>query len=585
MPKIKDIPKFDRPREKFLEKGPDALTDSELLAILLGSGVKGTNVKVLSRNILKKFGDNFLNASVNDLVQISGIGQAKALQISSAFALTRRIFDKQNSLDNLILSAQDAISLVSDLKDKKQEHLICLYLNARNALIKKETISIGILDKSIIHPREIFAPGLEMRAAGVILVHNHPSGNPKPSEQDKQVAKRIIEAGQLMGVNVIDFLILAKDGVYSILSNLKNTKLTNTEYVVEGSQASLFDLLVDANQDYFYGKRNNADISLTDEKKYTVVSLFTGCGGLDLGFGGNFNFLDKEYAAPNFEIIWANDIDESSCVSYQKYFKHKIVCGDITEILKSRYVSSLDKALPKKVDIVLGGFPCQDFSHAGKRKGFNSTRGLLYKSMAEVIKRTKPVLFVAENVRGLLTMNGGAAIQTIKKDFEELGYHVVYELLTAADYGVPQTRERVIIVGTKKDKLPPFEDFNPILDEKSWVNLKQAIGDLEKKGEGEIANHYWSKAKKNNGQGNSVVSANKPGPTMRTEHHGNIEYHWNKKRRLSAREAARIQSFPDNYIFYPSTSSAYRQIGNAVPPVLAWHVATAIEKFLDKYLK
>jgi len=104
MTKLKDIPKFDRPREKFLEKGPDALNDSELLAILLGSGIKGTNVKVLAQKILKKFGDNFLNASVDDLTQISGIGQAKALQISSALALTKRIFDKQNSLDNLILS-------------------------------------------------------------------------------------------------------------------------------------------------------------------------------------------------------------------------------------------------------------------------------------------------------------------------------------------------------------------------------------------------------------------------------------------------------------------------------------------------
>jgi DNA (cytosine-5)-methyltransferase 1 len=585
MTKLKDIPKFDRPREKFLEKGPDALTDSELLAILLGSGIKGTNVKVLSQKILKKFGDNFLNASIDDLMQISGIGQAKALQISAALALTKRIFDKQNSLDNLILSAQDAIILVSDLKDKKQEHLICLYLNARNALLKKETISIGTLDKSIIHPREIFAPGLEMHAAGVILVHNHPSGDSSPSEQDKQVAKRIIEAGQLMGVNVIDFLIIAKNGVHSILGEIKNTELTNTEYVAEGSQATLFDLLVDTNQKHFYGEDVNVNVSSMDKKRYKVVSLFAGCGGLDLGFVGNFDFLGKRYGSNNFEIIWANDIDESSCVSYQKYFKHKIVCGDIVKILESKYVSSLDKALPKKADIVLGGFPCQDFSHAGKRKGFNSMRGLLYKSMAEVIKRTKPVLFVAENVEGLLTMNGGEAIQTIVKDFKKLGYHVVYKLLTAANYGVPQIRKRVIIVGTRKDKLPPFEHPKPILNENIWVNLKQAIGDLEKINEGKIANHYWSKAKKNKGQGNSVVSADKPGPTMRTEHHGNIEYHWNGKRRLSAREAARIQSFPDDYIFYPSTSSAYKQIGNAVPPVLAWHVATAIEKFLDKYLK
>jgi len=323
-----------------------------------------------------------------------------------------------------------------------------------------------------------------------------------------------------------------------------------------------------------------------DKTPFSVLSLFSGCGGLDLGFSGGFEFLNKQYPKNNFKVVWANDINEPSCQTFARYFKRDVVCGDITQILNGRYSARLfDAQLPQKVDIVLGGFPCQDFSHAGKRKGFNSKRGLLYQSMAEVIKRTKPVLFVAENVRGLLTMNGGEAIQIIIKDFEKLGYSVVYKLLTAADYGVPQKRERVIIVGTRKDKLPPFEHPKPVLNKNNWVNLKQAIGDLEKVEEGKIANHYWSKAKKNNGQGNSVVSADKPGPTMRTEHHGNIEYHWNGKRRLSAREAARIQSFPDDFIFYPSTSSAYKQIGNAVPPVLAWHVATAIENFLDKYLK
>src|SRR3989339_992354 len=257
MTKLKDTPKFDRPREKFLEKGPDALTDGELLAIQLGSGTKNVNVKVLAQKILKKFGDNLINVSVDDLIKIHGIGQAKALQILSMVALAKRLYDRQNAPDNLILSAQDAIKLVPELKDKKQEHLVCLYLNARNALIKKETISIGTLDKSIIHPREIFAPGLEMRTAGVILAHNHPSGDPKPSEQDKQVAKRIIEAGKLMGVNVVDFLIIAKNGTHSILGEIKNTKPTDTEYLAEGEQSSLFDLLVDANRAYFLGKGVN----------------------------------------------------------------------------------------------------------------------------------------------------------------------------------------------------------------------------------------------------------------------------------------------------------------------------------------
>ena len=123
------------------------------------------------------------------------------------------------------------------------------------------------------------------------------------------------------------------------------------------------------------------------------------------------------------------------------------------------------------------------------------------------------------------------------------------------------------------------------LNKTNWITLKTAIGDLENKKEGAEENHFWSKAKKNNGQGNNAVKKEHPGPTMRAEHHGNIEFHWNEKRRLSAREAARIQSFPDDFTFYPSTSSAYKQIGNAVPPVFAWHLAKSINKFLSSSLK
>jgi DNA (cytosine-5)-methyltransferase 1 len=317
-------------------------------------------------------------------------------------------------------------------------------------------------------------------------------------------------------------------------------------------------------------------------KKYTLLSLFTGCGGLDLGFRGDFSFLGKKYARRNFEIVWANDINPDACETFRNNFDEEIVCGDLRTILEGK-VSG--KSVPGKVDVVLGGFPCQDFSHAGKRLGFDSKRGVLYQSMAEVVRRTKPLVFMAENVRGLLTMNNGRVIETIKRDFGKLGYHVEHKLLLAADYGVPQNRERVIIIGTKKSVLPPFEYPKPSVDEAHRVNLKAALGDLEGLKAGEVANHFWSCAKMNNGQGNSTVSASKPGPTMRAEHHGNIEWHWNGKRRLSAREAARIQSFPDDFIFYPSTSAAYRQIGNAVPPVLGWHLASAVQQFLDKHLR
>ena len=322
------------------------------------------------------------------------------------------------------------------------------------------------------------------------------------------------------------------------------------------------------------------------KKNYSVLSLFSGCGGLDLGFKGGFSFLGKLYAPLNFNVVWANDILKDACLTYKKNLNHDIVCADINKVLyPENFLINPNTPLPEEVDIVLGGFPCQDFSLAGKRRGFNNTtRGLLYKSMCKVIKRTKPILFVAENVKGLLSMDRGEALKTIIKDFSDLGYSVDPHLYLAADYGVPQMRERVLIVGTRKDKLPVFKAPSPATPKPSWVNVKEAIEDLENVLEGDVINHYWSKAKTNKGQGNNAISPDKPGPTMRAEHHGNIEYHWNRKRRLSAREAARIQSFPDNFIFYPSTSSAYKQIGNAVPPVLAWHVAKAIQEFLDENL-
>ncbi len=282
--------------------------------------------------------------------------------------------------------------------------------------------------------------------------------------------------------------------------------------------------------------------------------------------------------------MWANDIEKTACQTYQSYFNHNIICGDIRDIVKDDQTDLFHKKIPNSVDIVIGGFPCQDFSHAGKRKGFKSDRGTLYQAMSDVIKETKPLLFLAENVKGLLTMNNGDAIKTIIKDFESLGYNISYKLFITADFEVPQKRERVVIIGTKKDLLPQFEFPNAILKKQDWVTLNKAIGDLENQEEGESENHYWSKAKRNNGQGNNNVIKNKPGPTMRAEHHGNIEFHWSGKRRLSAREAARIQSFPDDFIFKPSTSRAYKQIGNAVPPVFAWHIAKSIEKFLSKNL-
>jgi adenine-specific DNA-methyltransferase len=239
--KIKDLPKIERPREKFLQKGADALSKSDLLAILLGSGIKGKNVRQLSENIIKKFGKNFLNITVDDLLEISGIGQAKALQITSAISLVKRFYDEDKTNEIVIKNLQDVLSITYDLRDKKKEHLVCLYLNARNILLEKEIVSVGLLDKALLHPREIFYPATELNAASVILVHNHPSGDSSPSEKDNQIIEKIVQAGEIMGIPVIDFIIVSENNNYSFYEKLK--KNDGFGYVADGDQGTLFAML------------------------------------------------------------------------------------------------------------------------------------------------------------------------------------------------------------------------------------------------------------------------------------------------------------------------------------------------------
>ena len=242
MGKLKDIPKIDRPRERFLQKGADALSKSDLLAILLGSGIKGKNVRELSESIIKKFGKNFLNITVDDLLEISGIGQAKALQITSAISLVKRFYADEKSNETIIKNSQDVLSFTYDLRDKKKEHLVCLYLNARNSLLKKEIVSVGLLDKTLLHPREIFYPATELNAASVILIHNHPSGDSSPSEKDNQIVEKIVQAGEIMGIPVIDFIIISENSHYSFYEKLRKQK-ESFDYVADGIQGTLFAIL------------------------------------------------------------------------------------------------------------------------------------------------------------------------------------------------------------------------------------------------------------------------------------------------------------------------------------------------------
>ena len=360
--------------------------------------------------------------------------------------------------------------------------------------------------------------------------------------------------------------------------------------------------------------------------KLKVLSLFTGIGGMDMGFDGevivhndsveNKEYIEKNYSIKdfvvlkknNFECIFQNDILKGAKEVFG--FNHDNSNYNTTSI----YNLISENFVFPQADVVIGGFPCQDFSHAGKRKGFDSekghdlkekvvpakdnSRGTLYKSFVEVVKRVKPKIFVAENVYGLMTMKN-EPIKQIMKDFAEIGYDVNYQVIYCPDYGIPQTRKRVIIMGISKEKNKDIsEGWNYITKNKTTCNIGKYFQHLEEPTiTRDISQMMYSKAKKlKKGQGQTEVNLESFAPTMRAEHHGNIEFRRHKdskcnvnekdmiERRLTVREAGLIQTFPPDYIFSTKKNMvAYKYIGNAVPPLLGYLIADKINELCNKH--
>lgn len=405
-----------------------------------------------------------------------------------------------------------------------------------------------------------------------------------------------------------------------------------------------------------------------------VLSLFSGCGGIDLGFEGDFNVLTasvnpalnpswsiekinarwSHLGKTSFHTVFANDIKPEAKAAWTNYFSGKGIdpenyyLDSIVDLVKLQKENKIN-IFPSNIDVLIGGFPCQDFSVSGKRMGFESTtghdgkkisaeeptvenRGQLYMWMREVISITKPKVFVAENVKGLTNLTD--AKEVIERDFASVcngGYIVVpAQVLNAGNYGVPQGRERVIFYGLKKSALTPealeelskeeiSEQYSPYpikthyidaeekqVHMKKYVTVKQALEDLvEPEQSADISQQKYSKAKYmgKHCQGQQEIRLDGLAPTIRSEHHGNIEFrrlskeHGGKhktelkqglnERRLSVRECARIQTFPDEYQFVIpalngnksiSGSEAYKIIGNAVPPLLGYHIAKRLEE-------
>lgn len=214
MAKIKDIPKIEQPRERLEKYGPGKLSEAELLAILLGTGTKGIHVLDLARKILRKIsGEAMKDVSVEELKKIHGLGSAKACEIVAALEFGKRLLQGKRAA--LLLSPQDAWNELKDIRNHKKEHFVIFFLDSRNQEVRREIISVGTLNASLVHPREVFEPAIQCLASHILIAHNHPSGNCEPSEEDIELTKRLADAGKILGIEIIDHVIVSPSGFLS----------------------------------------------------------------------------------------------------------------------------------------------------------------------------------------------------------------------------------------------------------------------------------------------------------------------------------------------------------------------------------
>lgn len=313
--------------------------------------------------------------------------------------------------------------------------------------------------------------------------------------------------------------------------------------------------------------------------KLRVVSLFAGAGGLDFGL-----------KQAGMDIVWAVDNDADAVETYRANIGDHIVCEDIQKIESTDIPDS---------DIIVGGFPCQGFSVANRFRAVSDERNILYREMLRVIRDKKPKWFVAENVIGILSLGGGRVFEKILRDFDTAGYRMRYQLVNMADYGVPQTRKRVVILGTRKDlpeqyaivHPPATHSKNKTLDNKlPWITMNEALEELRKFGKrlpNEIGSRY--KVQYRNFTGHRKTEGNKPSPTILARGNGAGGVcaipHPTESRRLTVRESAFIQTFPPDFVFFGKANSMYRQVGNAVPVLYARKLGLSIIRMANQQLE
>ncbi|MDR2970853.1 MAG: DNA cytosine methyltransferase [Bacteroidales bacterium] len=317
-----------------------------------------------------------------------------------------------------------------------------------------------------------------------------------------------------------------------------------------------------------------------EKQSYSVVSYFCGCGGLDLGFRGDFRYKNTNYARLPFDIKAAYDNEVRCIETYNGYFGSE--CAFVKDL------SSIDIKSVPKAQVLIGGFPCQEFSSCGPLGGIETERGRLYETLISYMDEHQPTVVVGENVINLERMNGGTVLETIKTDLANVGYKIEVWKLFAPDYGIPQRRARLFFICIRDDIYSqygfPSKPIARFIGKHR--SIEWAIGDLINIIDDSIPNQdqYFgaSRAKRGNGQGDESNKKDLPAYTIRANPKSRVQFHYSLERRLTVRECARIQTFPDDFVFTHAKTASISQIGNAVPPVLAYSVAKTVATYLNK---
>ena len=339
--------------------------------------------------------------------------------------------------------------------------------------------------------------------------------------------------------------------------------------------------------EYEYGMKDNPtvierakkDRKHSRNKKATIVSLFSGCGGFDLGLLGGFTYLDEYYSKLPFRILAAYDNDERAIETYRLNIGGEGVVADLTNVAMTNLPSA---------DILTGGFPCQDFSSCGPKTGFKGKRGRLYRILIDYMLEHSPKIVLGENVPHLAKLSGGALVDTILSDFQKAGYQFKLWTLYCPDYGLPQNRTRLFFVGVRDDIASNLGMPNP--PELSFFmrqrSIDDGIDDLMDVTDETVPNQsqYFvaTKATAGAGQGDQKNRSGMISYAIRANPKARIHFHHKLDRRLTVRECARLQSFPDEFIFRFATSTNVLQIGNAVPPIIGHAVGFEIAAYFQK---